>query len=363
MSAPQAAQVALLGTGTVGGAVLQRLSGWRDSGFAAPLELAYVADSRQACCPRSALAGDARPRPVCAAAALDALPARLGHGATRIIIDATASDAVASAHPGWLEQGVHVVTACKLGQGGPLSRWNAIRDACQASGAHYGDRATVGAGLPLLDSLRALRAGGDHIHAIAGVLSGSLAWLLDRFDGKRPFSELLQEARAAGYTEPDPRIDLSGEDVRRKLLILARSIGVPLEVDDVAATPLLPQGTTAMQDEWMSSSRKAARSRWSRLRYVARLQCVEGAWRATCGMEALTIEDPLCDGRGADNQVAIWSDRYSDRPLLIQGPGAGAGVTAAALLDDVLQIARRTGTPAWPVRRPVRAQPPLPLPA
>src|SRR5690606_22013581 len=132
-----------------------------------------------------------------------------------VLVDATASELVANWHPEWLDRGVNVVTANKLGHGGLLARSQAITDAQARSGAIYGDSATVGAGLPLLRSLRGLVAGGDRIHAVEGVLSGSLAWLFNHYDGSRAFSALVAEAARAGYTEPDPRVDLSGEDVRR----------------------------------------------------------------------------------------------------------------------------------------------------
>ena len=125
-----------------------------------------------------------------------------------------------------IDNGKHVVTANKLGNGGDLARAQAIAEAGAVGSACYGDAATVGAGLPVLRTIRQLVAGGDRIHAIEGVLSGSLAWLFGRYDDGRPFSDLVREARALGFTEPDPRIDLSGDDVRRKLLILARAAGV-----------------------------------------------------------------------------------------------------------------------------------------
>ena len=338
------ARIALLGVGTVGSAVLARLAGLRGSG----LELAYVGDSRRAYCPETAAGPRARLQPVGAALPLADLPARLGEHHTRIVVDATASAAVAAALAGWLARGVHVATACKLGQGGPLAQWCAIRDACARAGTRYGDRATVGAGLPLLDTLRALQAGGDRIHGLAGVLSGSLAWLLDRHDGTVPFSSLVSQARAAGYTEPDPCEDLSGADVRRKLLILARAAGVPLEEHHVEVAPVPREGPAdahgpdnlATLDGPMQRQLDDARRRGARLQYVARLGRQAGRWRARIGLEAVPAGDPLAAGGATDNRVAIWSDRYRDRPVLIQGPGAGAAVTAAALLDDALQIVR-----------------------
>ncbi|HET6435220.1 MAG TPA: homoserine dehydrogenase, partial [Xanthomonadaceae bacterium] len=244
------ARIALLGTGTVGRALLARLASWRDAPVRRGLQLVYAANSRLAVHP---CAGVRAPPASGASDWLACFPADAAHArasdlgdvervlagaGVRIVIDATASEAVAGRHAQWLARGLHVVTACKLGQGGALARWRAIRAASAEAGTRYGDSATVGAGLPLLRTLRELQAGGDRIHAIAGVLSGSLAWLFHRYDGMRPFSALLRQAREAGYTEPDPRDDLSGEDVRRKLLILARAAGAALDAGDVEVDSL-----------------------------------------------------------------------------------------------------------------------------
>jgi homoserine dehydrogenase len=337
-----AVRVALLGTGTVGRALLAR---WR----AAPdprLALAVLANSRE----RLVLdAADGLPHDAALPAALAGGDAHDGGGALPelrpgdVVVDATASDAIAGWHPRWLRQGLHVVTANKLGPGGPLARHGAIA-ALVAAGARYGDAATVGAGLPLLRTLRALRAGGDRIDAIVGVLSGTLAWLLDGWDGSTPFSARVREAMARGYAEPDPRIDLSGEDVRRKLLVLARAAGYALGHDAVAvgslATPVLCAATTPSEvdaalrslDAPLAALARRARAEGRVLRHVARFD----AGGARIGIEAVAADDPLAAGRGCDNRVAIWSTRYRERPLQIQGPGAGAAVTAAALWDDVL---------------------------
>ena len=325
------ARLALLGTGTVGGAVLERLERLQraDHDDHAPaLQLVATANTRGVQllpgAQQAGIGGDGGH----AGTAVHAL----GANGTRIVIDATASDAIAARHAGWLSAGIHVVTACKLGQGAALSRWRAIQAAIEESKSCYGDSATVGAGLPVLRTLRALQAGGDRIHGVAGVLSGSLAWLLSRYDGSVVFAELVEQARTLGYTEPDPSVDLGGEDVRRKLVIIARACGIALEPHAVQVEPVCGDALQRQHAQALREGRV--------LRHVARLQCGDDGATARVGVEALTVDDALA-GAGRDNRVAIRSDRYRDQPLLVQGPGAGAAVTAAALLDDVLDIARK----------------------
>lgn len=340
-------RLALLGTGTVGSAFVSRYRALQQRQLPLPA-LELVANSRiaLACAdaPEQALE-QAR----AAARGSDGQVHRQQLGQLRagdIVIDATASEAVAADHAHWLAQGIHVVTANKLGNGTALARARQIDAAARAANARYGDAATVGAGLPLLASIRALVDGGDHIHSIEGVLSGSLAWLFHRYDGSQPFSACVREAAAAGYTEPDPRIDLSGEDVRRKLLILARAAGVALEAEQVQVESLVPAALAALPtsavagalellDAPLAAQLQQARAQGLRLCFVGRLD----RHGASVGVRTLPAEHPLAGARGTDNRVAIHSDRYNVQPLLIQGPGAGAEVTAAALLDDVLRIA------------------------
>jgi homoserine dehydrogenase len=350
-SRPAPARIALLGTGTVGTAVLERLAAWEGSPFGERLSLRYAANSRFGFLPASIDEARARATqrdPTCApvASSLRDVAQTLGDRGLRIVVDATASNTVAERHARWLAQGINVVTACKLGQGTSLARWRGIQVACRVGDTTYGDSATVGAGLPLLKSIRGLQAGGDRIHAIAGVLSGSLAWLFDHYDGLRPFSGFVRQARQAGYTEPDPRDDLSGEDVRRKILILARTAGVELESHDVEVESLVPLSLAALPvdqvddalpelDTRLRQRYAEAYKRGEKLRFIARIE----KGRASVGLESLPEDHPLVGGAGTDNRVAIWSDRYRRQPLVIQGPGAGAEVTAASLLDDVLSIA------------------------
>lgn len=349
--AAPAPRLALLGTGTVGAAFVDRWQRLRQQGTQVP-DFAWLCNSR------ALRPGDGDPMQ--ALEEVRNAPARSARWAPwveaeslrpgDIMVDATASDTVAGWHAEWLARGVHVVTANKLGMGADLGRAQAITASGTGSGAAYGDSATVGAGLPVLRSLRDLAAGGDRIHSVEGVLSGSLAWLFDRFDGSQPFSDLVREARDSGYTEPDPRLDLSGEDVRRKLLILARAAGLPLQAHQVRVESLVPDALAAAEppqvdallstlDGPLADRARAAREACRSLRFIGRFD----AQGASVALRELPAGHPLCAGAGTDNLVAIASCRYRRQPLVISGPGAGAEVTAAALLDDVLRILRGTG--------------------
>ena len=357
------ARIALLGTGVVGSAFVARYARLRERGLRLP-ELAIACNTRELLLPSSSgrrwresdegaaesctsetslLRRTFTPTPLPTGEGFLAVDSALLPG--DIVVDATASEAVAEKHALWLTRGVHVVTANKLGSGGTWLRAQAISHARTHSGARYGDSATVGAGLPLLRSIRELVRGGDRIHRVEGVLSGSLAWLFNHYDGMRPFSGFVREARNAGYTEPDPRLDLSGEDVRRKLLILARAAGLPLQAQDVSVESLVPADLAALPmdeldaalptlDVALAARLQEACRNGERLRFLGRFD----ADGASVGLQALPGDHPLCAGIGTDNKVAISSDRYKLQPLVIQGPGAGAEVTAAALWDDVLRI-------------------------
>jgi homoserine dehydrogenase len=342
----------LLGTGVVGGALLRLLA----SPAGASVRLVGVANSKRQFTDPAGIdaqiatallaGGDAGRSDAALLAELDRSTA-----VRRVVIDATASSETAARHADWLAAGYDIVTANKAAAAAPASAWNTLRAACTRDVA-YGDAATVGAGLPALATLRRLRACGDTLISLEGVFSGSLSWLFNQYDGSRLFSALLREARAFGYTEPDPRADLCGTDVVRKLVILARAGGHTLDAEDVENESLVPLTLADIDvaafldrarelDEAIENRRAAAAAEGCVLRHLAAL---DENGKARVGLVAVPHDHPAARLGGTDNLFVLTTQRYRARPLVIQGPGAGADVTAQALLGDLLALgsARRS---------------------
>lgn len=263
-----------------------------------------------------------------------------------LLIDCTASDEVADHYPQWLAAGIHVVTPSKLAGSGPIGRWDAIR-ATSAGGGRFRHEATVCAGLPVVQTLRDVVDTGDELLGIEGMFSGTLAWLCNHHDGRQPFSSLLREAHAQGYTEPDPRADLSGLDVARKLVILAREAGWRLTLDDVEVEDLVPPALAhAAPDSFMqrldeldaplSAPLRRARAEGGVLRHVG---SIDRNGSARVRLVVVPVDHAFAHARLTDNVVQFDTRRYHENHLVVQGPGAGPEVTAAGVFGDLLRIA------------------------
>jgi aspartokinase/homoserine dehydrogenase 1 len=276
---------------------------------------------------------------------------KVDHLPHTVIIDCTASQEVANRYHDWLAAGVHVITPNKKANSGPLAYYESLKSARRQSGAHYLYEATVGAGLPVIQTVRDLRETGDDIASIEGIFSGTLAYLFNVYDGSTAFSAIVRDAKQRGYTEPDPRDDLSGTDVARKLIILAREMGLKLELGDVRVESLVPGDLTSgsseqfleqlpRYDAQMAQRYASAKARGHVLRYVGR---ITAAGEATVGLEELDAKHSFANIALTDNVVRYSTSRYCDNPLIVQGPGAGPAVTAGGVFADLLRLATFLG--------------------
>jgi aspartokinase/homoserine dehydrogenase 1 len=268
-----------------------------------------------------------------------------------VIIDCTASAEVARHYSHWLAEGIHIVTPNKKANSAPYAEYQRVKDARRTAGAHYLYEATVGAGLPVIQTLRDLRETGDEIRRIEGMFSGTLAYLFNTWDGTQPFSEVVLHAKQLGYTEPDPRDDLSGMDVARKLIILAREMGLQTEMSEVEVESLVPAalddcGVDAFLqrlsefDVAMLQRLQAATGRGNVLRYVG---SVDAQGKAEVGLVELPRSHPFANIALTDNIVRFETARYDKNPLIVQGPGAGPDVTAAGVFADLLRVCAYLG--------------------
>ena len=264
-----------------------------------------------------------------------------------IVVDCTASTKVAEAYPGLLQSNISVATANKLGMAGPLELYRRIVDARRKSNAKFLYETNVGAGLPIINTLNDLKNSGDKIICIEGVLSGTLSFIFNELRKGGRFSEVVRKAKAAGYTEPDPRDDLSGADFARKMLILGRELGFRLEYADVECESLVPESCRGEMtpsefldrlsdvDGWYAEEIANAGAEGMTIAFTGELK--EG--KAKVGLKRVPLDSPVAGLNGTENLVVFTTDRYLTTPLVVKGPGAGGEVTAGGVFADILRIA------------------------
>jgi aspartokinase/homoserine dehydrogenase 1 len=262
------------------------------------------------------------------------------------LVDCTASSDVVDAYPAFVNANMHIITPNKKANVLPWKRYVALTRQLQERRKHFLYEANVGAGLPVISTLHDLIASGDAVVMIEGIFSGTLSYLFNTYDGGTPFSALVADALRSGYTEPDPREDLSGQDVGRKLLILARQMGLAMDLRDIVIENLVPPSlrkgafsrgffaSYARVDRFMKQRYEKAKKKGSVLRYVGTIR----AGRASAGLKEFSTTHPFASTKGTDNIIAFTTGRYAATPLVIQGPGAGADVTAMGVFSDILKL-------------------------
>lgn len=264
-----------------------------------------------------------------------------------VFVDCTANEVLTDFYCELMCSGIAIVTPNKKANSGDYAKYRKLKESARLHGARFLYETNVGAGLPVIGTLNDLLISGDKINSIEAILSGTLSYIFNNFDGRRVFSAVVREAQAKGYTEPDPRDDLNGMDVARKILILARECGYKLNLNDVEVIGFLPEAcfkamTVAdffreleQADQLLATKFKAAAKAGKKLRYIASL--FDG--KARVELKAVAADHPFYEMRGSDNVVSFRTDRYATTPLVIKGPGAGAAVTAGGVLADIIHLA------------------------
>ncbi|HLP38875.1 bifunctional aspartate kinase/homoserine dehydrogenase I [Lacibacter sp.] len=265
-----------------------------------------------------------------------------------VFVDVTANAIIADVYASLLEKSIAVVACNKVAASSKLSNYKKLKHLSTEFNAPFLFETNVGAGLPIIGSLNDLMRSGDRVHRMEAVLSGTLNFVFNHYDGSRPFAEVVKQAQDEGYTEPDPRLDLSGTDVMRKILILAREAGVQMEMEEITCNGFLPEscvkGSVADFYEAMKKEEahfKAiydkANAENCKLKFVASFN--DG--KASVGLQHIPPQHDLYHLYGKDNVVLFYTDRYKEQPMVVKGAGAGAEVTASGVFADILRAAQK----------------------
>jgi aspartokinase/homoserine dehydrogenase 1 len=264
-----------------------------------------------------------------------------------VFVDITASELVPALYPQLLKKCVAVVACNKIACSSPHAFYALLKQLAAEYGTDFFFETNVGASLPVISTLNDLLRSGDRVHKIEAVLSGTLNFVFNRYDGSRSFASVVREAQEGGYTEPDPRLDLSGQDVARKIMILVREAGYPIEMEDVENTAFMPAACMqgSVEDFYRSVEHheshfrelyRSAAEAGKKLKFVARFE----NGRASVGLQHIAAEHDFYHLYGKDNIVLFHTDRYAEYPLVIKGAGAGADVTASGIFADILRTVR-----------------------
>ena len=270
-----------------------------------------------------------------------------------VLIDATASAELPQHYESWLSRGINIITPNKKSNAGPFAFYHSLHEAARTYQRYFLYETNVGAGLPIIHTLRGLIETGDEIIRIEGVLSGTLSYIFNSLGGARSFSDIVREAHALGLTEPDPREDLSGVDVARKLIILAREMGLEVEMETVQLESLVPEDLrSASVEEYLNTLGKhdpaiaelldSARAKGEVVRYVG---AIDSDGTMSAGLRRYPLDHAFANLTGSDNIVSFQTARYNAQPMIVRGPGAGPEVTAAGVFSDLLRLASFLGAP------------------
>ena len=264
-----------------------------------------------------------------------------------VFVDITASDVVANVYDRLFEKSISIVACNKIACSSPYANYKKLKDLAREHNAAFHFETNVGASLPIIGALNDLLRSGDEVKKIQAVLSGTLNFVFNNYDTKRSFADVVRQAQKEGYTEPDPRLDLSGKDVMRKIMILAREAGEKLEMEDISNTPFMPEScmTGSVDDfykemekkeEHFKAIYKAAEKEGKKLKFVAQYE----NGKASVGLQHIDRDHDFYHLYGKDNIVLFYTNRYVEQPMVVKGAGAGAEVTASGVFADIIRAAR-----------------------